>query len=894
MSFFSDLIKGKKKTKTYTQVAMSNTEIIEEDVLDNTRKRLILKYVKTGYGSRNYALDYGNTGAAQFFQYRLAGSTFPDGIPTITVGGAGVPITEIQNILNIRYKQTVTISEYYTLQLSATRVIVGPPIAFYNNFEPLAYLCKGYLSDKYDYDFRTDTLYYTNGSTYKYTSCDFYVGSKSSAFVTITMSRKSGSGTQTLVLNVSSSAIFSWDTLNWWTSGEVDLPHSDYAVTVPYYIVTYRIPSTGRTKLWVYPPLINSRYWGTRYTQLDLNSFEDTDEIGYATQYNSYENYPIVALRKDKKDIVSYENSTVLSEKKIYNETVNILANLGLDLKTLTNAYIDPGNGSTVQYLKDAFFQIGVSPANNASIVSQCLYKVFDDIYTKLPNSRNSYWDIYTLGIEEGNYNTYLEWVPRQAKTILNTAGGSAFEKRVDPIGTYSHEIKKLTTTEATDTRTITTGGAYTHFEIGPPIPSLSDNFTVFLLDATPPGMYYVTRTGDQDIYPFCGFTPEFKGVQFEINQDDVNSIKEKASWIIGPNSWVGAGQGTVRIKQTISQTNSYRLTLKYQVTANSIRLIYIDNLRSYTGIIAKSGTNHQIENLLKTWKKDTNGKIITPMVLTNENNFDMLIPLPVNVVENLSFMERTDLLSHCMHLIFYSENTQTVTYREGGVLKNLLKIAGIIISIIISVVAPPAGAAMLASGATVTAALGNVLSNLFISFLVGMALSVALKVIMDVAGKGLFGKILAALTIVASIYLTGGFDNAFASVGDTVKLASKLAEIPSKIIEMSVGEGLKEVEQGYKTLTGQIENFEDKYTTKAEEFDNILKQLDSDRFGVTTEFLVDLMRIPDINDFYDGRILSPTAFYQGAIQSQYDLGVLYNNDIETYGSRSLSVGLIE
>jgi hypothetical protein len=68
----------------------------------------------------------------------------------------------------------------------------------------------------------------------------------------------------------------------------------------------------------------------------------------------------------------------------------------------------------------------------------------------------------------------------------------------------------------------------------------------------------------------------------------------------------------------------------------------------------------------------------------------------------------------------------------------------------------------------------------------------------------------------------------------------------------------------------------------------------EGDRFGVNTRFLAtSRYDVPPIKNA-DSRLFSPSAFYYGAIQSQYDFDMLYRNDISDYVNKVLAIGLIQ
>lgn len=879
---FSDLIKGKKKVQRWTTTAMVLEEIIETDVLKETTERLVLKYVKTGYSSRDYCLDYGNTGAAQFFQYYLGGRyDYSDVIPKVTLGGAGTPLSAIQDILDGKYNRHVNILEYYTINPAWNRVSYTAPSGANGTVwgSNLDTLIRGYLSSKMDYDFLTNTLYHTDGYTYKYIHRDLDTTSGIAATYTLDMYSTHGSiSAATLVRKGTSTTIsiplsIDFTVINFSTnfdSGTTTYSWYWTCVLSPYYYIVYIDPITGRSKLWMYPPLVTDPYWDIRYPDLDLNAFDERDEIGYAKQYNSFESYPIVTIRENRVDVESLKNGNATQQKR-YKETVAMLNNLGIPLDTLTEAYLDSSidnvqvSGATTvnTVLKDVFIQLGVSPANNAEVVSQVLFDFFDKVYAELPNSQNSILYPYTMEIIEGNLNTYYEWVPRQKVRVASTG---------KPIGRYWHTCEDLPASARTESMTVKVGASYVSTWVDPGIDQASsfDILAVMLPEANPPGTYYAMYLMNGSGQPLRYFF-DFNGITYTLNSSQVSNLMDNAKTSgNGQSVIVRTNSGQLDATLTASVSEMYRLSIYKQVTATQADVIYVDNLRSWNGVLAGKT---KVENLLM---KD--GVV----------NSHFMIPLSVKFIENMSLMQRTDLLSHCIHMCLYIYQNYKLEYREGGILKKLLTVLAVIITVVVSIIAPPAGAAMAGSLGTISAAaISNILTNLFANFLIGMALSIALKVIMRSTGSQTLKYILSAVVMVAAVYLGGGFDGVFDSLTETLKTAVQLADIPIKITEMYVQDQMQGIMQSMNQLQNAATAFFSEYESINEQYSDILKTFNS---SISTEYLVNLNRTGDLT----GYVMSPSAFLYNATQAHLNLNSLFSNDTETFCSRMLMTGVVD
>ena len=682
---FKRLIRGKKVTETYTSYQMSAVEIIEDDILDQTRRQLVLKYVQKNMSGKDYVMDYGNTGAAQFFQYYLGGLyDYSDQLPTVSLGQ----------------------------QLAG---IVG------------------------------------------------------------------------------------------------------------------------------------------------------VEEEGEAYELTDFEVYPIIMLRNEYFNVTDYRNTSTSKPatitQKRYEETVDMLERLGLSLQDITDAISETPQIANV---KDCFFLLGISPTNKAAIVSQCLYKIFDNVYKVKPLAPNAYtyWNKFTVDYEENANNQYIEWVPR-ATTVTNG--------RIGPLGTYTHDWTLVDT-----------------FTDNPFQQSTTVNFRVLKRQDGPGSIRvgceaYVPELGGwvrllyestMDNIPWVNnFSPRIGDTVFNFDESRFRYIFYNVKATTATESWATFdGMSMAKAPSKVPQ-NYYRLQMKHQFAENQYRTITVDDLFSQTYVTTGAGS-----------------KIDQDLV-----NPDLVIPLPIKVVESLSFMERTDLLSHSFHITFYAVSTQTISYYKGGVFKSFLKIIGVIIAVIIAVVAPPAGAAFgsILVGGAVGSAIASTLANLFINYLVGMALSIALKFVIKIAGNdSTLAMILSAVVMIISTYITGGFNGAMDSLSAGLKTAMRLAEIPAKLVDVYVNAAMQDINKSFEQLQNRANAFYSVYDDVVDRYDEILKSFNS---GISTQFLVGLQNTGSYGTAtLSPWIMSPSAFYYAATQGQYNYNSLYSNEVESFVSNSLRLGVLD
>ena len=140
----------------------------------------------------------------------------------------------------------------------------------------------------------------------------------------------------------------------------------------------------------------------------------------------------------------------------------------------------------------------------------------------------------------------------------------------------------------------------------------------------------------------------------------------------------------------------------------------------------------------------------------------------------------------------------------------------------------------------------------------------------------------LSAIAMAAAIYVGGGFDNL------NVLTAVQLSQIPIKAFDIYTNDLTS-------TLQQDITNFTDEYSSRTEEYSNLIKELNS---GLTASDITEIT-LNSTNDWFNntGVSLSPSQFYNTAIDSykNYDLlySGLYDSSVHDFISNKLTLGII-
>ena len=278
-------------------------------------------------------------------------------------------------------------------------------------------------------------------------------------------------------------------------------------------------------------------------------------------------------------------------------------------------------------------------------------------------------------------------------------------------------------------------------------------------------------------------------------------------------------------------------------------------------------------------------GQIYLPL-----DSKDLLIPLPVDIVDSMTYMERTALLGASVYFLFFAAQLDKITYYEGTMFGIILSAIVIVISIVVSVFCPPAGVAMgtaAASAAAVTAIVEKLL--------IGLILVLVLKIIAPMIKDSALRMIVTVVAMVAAAYAGGTFDNLSFDFSTVVELS----QIPFKAMEVFFGAEMEHKMAGLsdsmQQLQQQSEAFMETYKSRATELSSLLQSMNTQI--LTTENLVNLNQNYDtISSSNDARgtVLSASTMRYLLIDSYKDYDTLYVNPIEVFFNSQNKLGMID
>ena len=311
---------------------------------------------------------------------------------------------------------------------------------------------------------------------------------------------------------------------------------------------------------------------------------------------------------------------------------------------------------------------------------------------------------------------------------------------------------------------------------------------------------------------------------------------------------------GTTKTLTKLSKEDAKDLVLKKQITNTTVKTITIRNFTSFN--IVRRGVS--------------NGG-----VSLEADDPDLVIPLPVPVVERLTLLDRTALLGRSVHLLFYAFEHQHLEWYETEKFGKFLQFLTIAITVVITIV----------SWGTATSAsmtLSSALLGILKAVAIGVALQVALKMITTYVDSTFLKMALSVVAMVAAIYVGGGFYNL------NTLTAIQLSQIPIKAFDIYTNDLTSALQQ-------DITDFTNEYSSRTDEYSNIIKELNS---GLTASDITEII-LNSTNDWFSntGVSISPSQFYSTAIDSykNYDLlySGLYDSSVHDFVSNKLTLGII-
>lgn len=294
---------------------------------------------------------------------------------------------------------------------------------------------------------------------------------------------------------------------------------------------------------------------------------------------------------------------------------------------------------------------------------------------------------------------------------------------------------------------------------------------------------------------------------------------------------------------------NGNDIHVKKQITATETKTVFIKNLSGFTIVnwgISKGGKNFE------------------------GNNENLVIPLPVAVVERLTLMDKTQLLGNSAYLIFYSFQHQHLEWYQTEEFANAMKIITIGIAVVVTIIVT---VFTFGTGTAAAVSLSSMLMSALKAVAIGVGLSLALQFIANNVQDTRLKMALSIAATAVAIWAGGGF----AAGQSMATTATQLVQLCSTAINVYAQDMQQRIQKEMNKLKDEALDFQKRYEKRSKELSDQYQSMNS---GLTAENMVGLI---DMTSFETSRnasddilMLSPSQFYNLAIGAYRNYDTLY------------------
>ena len=191
-----------------------------------------------------------------------------------------------------------------------------------------------------------------------------------------------------------------------------------------------------------------------------------------------------------------------------------------------------------------------------------------------------------------------------------------------------------------------------------------------------------------------------------------------------------------------------------------------------------------------------------------------VLIPLSYNTMKSISLLDATDCVQFASSIRFNCYVVKKKKWYQSGFFGAIIKIAGIVISVVIMIVNPPVGSTLatsIAGALGVTSAIGTAIigavANAVIAVVVSAVVTPVLKDLLGDFAGGILG-------VIASIAITWGINSALGGGFSLDSFANEFMKIDNIMaLAKGIGNAYLEVIQGkMQDLQNEMNNFQNRY----------------------------------------------------------------------------------
>lgn len=241
------------------------------------------------------------------------------------------------------------------------------------------------------------------------------------------------------------------------------------------------------------------------------------------------------------------------------------------------------------------------------------------------------------------------------------------------------------------------------------------------------------------------------------------------------------------------------------------------------------------------------------------EENF--IIPLLVDVVDNLTLMEKTALLGESAYLLFYAYKKIHLRWYQTAAFGKFLQIFSIGLTIAVTIFTGGSGAGIM-----------GIVTSLAKGLAIGVGLQLALHLIDKLVPNIGLKIALSVIATIGAMYIGGAFED----MGWLT--AAKLCEIPSMVANMFTADRMSQ-------LTGDYNKFQNQYQERIESNEAIMKSFNSpvdasflSWLGMSSSYDTDMQYNEGFIPFR-----KPEDFFNMVFNMHNDPDLLYINPIDRF-----------
>ena len=802
------------------QVDIVAVRLFDEDLYPRTQLKLITEYMKKeSKDAIWYATNFSQTGDAQFDKYYRFGKWYYiDYLPSIQITCTTVKESDVKAILkSLHGDSNVFIDE------------IGVMTPFDDDW------CKWRLQEVYDYNVGEDYLILDN-KYYYYGSCTY-----NSSNNTFTVTLKAMTNIKERVEEIVDSTL---------ESVTVDI--NTYDVTEKERIDASLVKITTYTSTeYEYDGEVVKTENGTQTVSYvsDSTSDDGIDKTLTSTTSDTYNKQTVVVTHRVTKSNIS--------TGVIINQTILPISNTEtIDFDDTAAEYhtetllseVDTSTGwsdrtTTVAYHNNVRQYVVKYSSMDTSRYYLWIYNTLEGRYPALANPVNQIQGLegYPICMLRNGFND-----------ISNYSGnGQHGHSKPPTISQRRYEAtRELMSSIGLDVDDIIDG-----YSNNPDIDRLQDCF--YLYGISPSDNHWIVSRALYEMFdfiydkmPYTGFSDDYSAA---FKEDPYNAavIWKAAPTVIRVEHIGDLGTCTHSI-------SGATLTIKKQITTTTTKTIILRDTATFS-IIRNSVDGYSAGEGLSI------------------DDSDLVIPLPVEVVERLTLMEKTALLGRSAYLIFYSYQHQHIAWYQTSAFASFVSTISTIISIAVAVVVTIVSFGNIAAGASAGTLVSTVMMGVLKAAVIMGALQLALYII-DQTVQDTYLKM--ALTIIASIaaMAAGG---AF-SGGFNFGTALQLAEVATKAADIYANDQMKKIDKKMNALQSEAESFSTQYESRTKQFEDLLKGMDngldvSATVGLAIEVNDDFLTSSD-----RGFMISPDQFFNLATTACYNYDTLFTGFYDT------------